>query len=357
MQRTVLYYPTISIPDDSWLRQALFYFDQIASIVPQRMTWEGNSLDSLIPLTPEIEFLEKEGIFRSISPERLTLEREWTDAHQLTDDLQAVVMDERYRALRGHEYVHVHRGKTNDAILSVLQGEGLIKPAESAPYKGDAWEWMLVEKTTALLYMSLLAKYLSKIETELTVPGTDHKEYRDLVYGVSQDREGVAGIQLHLQKILPVPKPGTDIRKIVEFKRRRNDELLRFRGNIDELEDKLANSKQQDEVRNNLTRFVEKQHLAMADLSAAMADARIETVLGSVKTLLKSNSPSFWISLVAMAGLAAGVPAISVPALLVGGVAAACEVSTYLMDRRVKARAQAQSPVTYLHHAKAEGLI
>jgi hypothetical protein len=357
MKRTVLYYPTISIPDDWWLRQALFYFDQVGSIVPQRMTWEGKSLDTLIPLTPDIEYLEKEGIFRSISPERLTSGREWTEAHQLEDDLRAVVTNQRYRALRGHEYVHVHRGKTNDAILSVLQGEGLVKAAESAPYKGEACEWMLVEKTTALLYMSLLARYLSNIDTEPTVPGTDDQEYRDLVYGASQDEEGAAGVQLHLQRILPVPKPGTDIRKIVEFKRKREDELLRFRGNIDELEDKLANSKDQDEVRHNLIRFVEKQQLGIADLSAALADARIETVLGSVKALLKSNSPSFWISLVAMAGIAAGLPAISVPALLVGGVAAACEVSTYLIDRRVKARAQAQSPVTYLHHAKAERLI
>jgi len=122
MQRTVLYYPTISIPDNWWLRQALLYFDEVASIVPQTMTWEGESRGTLIPLTPEIEFLQKEGIFRSISPERLTLGREWTEAHQLEDDLRTVVTNERYRALRGHEYVHVHRGKTNDAILSVLQG-------------------------------------------------------------------------------------------------------------------------------------------------------------------------------------------------------------------------------------------
>jgi len=217
---------------------------------------------------------------------------------------------------------------------------------------------MLVEKTTALLYMSLLAMYLSHIDTEATVPATDHEEYRDLVYGTSQDKEGVAGVQLHLQRSLPVPKPGTDIQKIVEFKRRRKDELLRFRGNIEELEDKLANSKSQDEVRHNLIRFVEKQQLDIADLSAALADARIETVLGSVKALLKSNSPSFWISLLAIGGIAAGVPAISIPALLVGGLVAACDVSTYLLDRRVKARTQVkQSPFTYLHHAKAEGLI
>lgn len=33
MKATVLYYPTISIPDNFWLRQALLYFDEVASIV------------------------------------------------------------------------------------------------------------------------------------------------------------------------------------------------------------------------------------------------------------------------------------------------------------------------------------
>jgi hypothetical protein len=30
-RRTVLYYPTVSIPNEDWLRQALLCFDQIAS--------------------------------------------------------------------------------------------------------------------------------------------------------------------------------------------------------------------------------------------------------------------------------------------------------------------------------------
>jgi hypothetical protein len=74
------------------------------------------------------------------------------------------------------------------------------------------------EKNTALLYLSLLAKYLSAMEEEATVPGTDRQEYRDLVYGTNQEKEGETGVQLHLQKILPVPKPETDIHKIIEFK-------------------------------------------------------------------------------------------------------------------------------------------
>jgi Family of unknown function (DUF6236) len=354
----VLYYPTISIPDNWWLRQALLYFDGVASIVPQIMNWDGESFGTMIPLTPEIEFLKGEGIFRAISPEQLTLGRGWDEAGRLMEDLRAAVTTERHRGQRSDEYVHVHRGKTNAAILDILGSEELIKPAESTPYKGEAFEWMLVEKSTALLYLSLLAKYLCEIDEEDTVPGTDRQEYRDLVYGIDQVREGETGVQLHLQKILPVPKPGTDIRKIVEFKRKRDDELLQFRSCIDELEDRLARCQDKEEVRHNLIRFEERQRMEVSNLSTALGDARIETVLGSVKALVKSNSPAFWSSLLAVGGIVAGTPVVSIPAIVVGGVMAVCEVSTYLMDRRLKARSRTkQSAIAYLHYAKVEGLV
>lgn len=358
MKRTVLYYPTISIPDNWWLRQAVFYFDEVGSIVPQTMTFGGESLGQLIPLTPELEFLQKEGIFRAISPEQLTLGRGWDEAHQLQEDLREILTTERHHAQRSEEYVHVHRGKTNDSILSLLQSDGLVKPAESTPYKGEVWDWMLVEKNTAFLYLSLLAKYLSAIDKEATVPGTDREEYLDLAYGAKQEKDGENGVQLHLQKMLPVPKPETDIRKIVEFKRERNDELLQFRSSIDDLENKLAKAQDREEVRDNLIHFTEKQQIEVSNLSAALRDAKIETVFGSVKALVKSNSPGFWGSLLAIGGIAAGTPPISIPAIVVGGVMAVCEVSTYLMDRRLRARSlEKQSAVAYLHYAKAEGII
>ena len=46
----MLYYPTFSIPYNWWPRQALLYFDEVASIVPQTMTWQGDSVDTMIPI-------------------------------------------------------------------------------------------------------------------------------------------------------------------------------------------------------------------------------------------------------------------------------------------------------------------
>ena len=34
MERTLLYYPTIELPREEWLRQALMYTDKVSSILP-----------------------------------------------------------------------------------------------------------------------------------------------------------------------------------------------------------------------------------------------------------------------------------------------------------------------------------
>lgn len=51
-KRAILYYPTISIPTNDWLRRSLLYWDEIGSIVP--VDYEENTL---IPYSPDIQFL------------------------------------------------------------------------------------------------------------------------------------------------------------------------------------------------------------------------------------------------------------------------------------------------------------
>ena len=152
-----------------------------------------------------------------------------------------------------------------------------------------------------------------------------------------------------------MPKPGTDLHQIVELKRKRNDELLQFRSSMDGLEDKLAKSQDKEKVRHSLFRFAEKQQMEVSNLSAALS-GRENRSFGSVKVPVKSNSPAFWSSLLAIGGQVAGTPIISI-----GDYCRGCDgllwVSTCFMDRRAKARQARQSSIAYPHYAKAEGLV
>ena len=41
VNRTILYYPTVRLPRGPWLNQAILYWDQIGTIVPQR--WDDQN--------------------------------------------------------------------------------------------------------------------------------------------------------------------------------------------------------------------------------------------------------------------------------------------------------------------------
>ena len=53
INRTLLYYPSINIPDDAWLKTALLYSDKISSIVPEDI----NISDHLEYLKQEEQYL------------------------------------------------------------------------------------------------------------------------------------------------------------------------------------------------------------------------------------------------------------------------------------------------------------
>jgi len=82
IKQTILYYPTISVPSSRWLRQAILYWDEIGSIVPQRY-----DETELIPYTLDVQFLKDEGEFRSFRTD-LIYRRQWSNVHDFENELE-----------------------------------------------------------------------------------------------------------------------------------------------------------------------------------------------------------------------------------------------------------------------------
>ena len=61
---TILYYPYIKIEDGKWLRNAILYWDKIASIVP--------SIDYDEYHSSEVDFLEDQGMYIPVNPRIIT---------------------------------------------------------------------------------------------------------------------------------------------------------------------------------------------------------------------------------------------------------------------------------------------
>lgn len=367
MKRTVLYYPTISLPDGPWLRRALFYFDEIASIVPSTLYFSGEVGPSLVPVSDEVLFLESQKVFRRIAPDNLWLRpvpngrkgeanqypiEDWSKVSDFAGEFIGTLDRLGFSATPDTRTERLHRGKMAEMILPPLEQRGLVRPELDSQQTPTGW--LLVEQSTARLYMAMLAQHIADLDPEYTVPGTDSIEDENIIYQAPVG-EGFACIETRFLRAVPTPRDDVSLDDILVFKRRREAELLAYRERVNELQAALSKAESNAAAKHALVKFEESQRKELMNMMAAMADSGIATVLGSLKTLVKTTKPAFW-------GAAAALMAPAAPPLSVAlaGMAAGStvEASAYRVDRRNEKRANERKfPFSYVQHAKEEHIL
>jgi len=373
LTRTILYFPTIAVPNGTWLRRALLYWDEVASIVPREVNMYERELgESLIPYTPEIQYLLAEGAFKPIPPDLIVLpealldpairpsaapENRWELLGKFEDEFRkAVTSDTFKRQLPPQPYrkldARVHRNKMSQGISGFLFNLDLAKFGEE--YEE---QWYLVEQKTALLYMSMLAKYLANTMGNVTVPGTDREEYLNLSYAPLSDEPSEACLSVHLANCLPVPREDVPLSDILDFRDRREDELRYFRSHIDDLEEKLSGEAENgQELERTVRRSKETLEREINALAAQLRDARLATKLGSLKTLCTAGNAALVGWLAEAMGYGTEVP---IDLGLAGlGPGAFVGVSQYWVSQRNERRTLLrESPYAYLYYGRAESIL
>ena len=208
-----------------------------------------------------------------------------------------------------------------------------------------------------MLYMSLLAQYLAEVDRQATVPGTDIVEHETAALLASEG--GLPGVEVRLWNAVPTPRADVSIGQILDFKRTRASELLAYRAHVDTLFADLATIDSRSAVRDALVRFDEAQRRDLTNLGAALDDARLATVWGTAKAIVKANTPAFWGGAAVAAGFAATAAALPLSITLAGmAVVGAIEVKAYQVDKRNERRAALRnSPLAYLYHAREERIL
>jgi hypothetical protein len=117
IKRSILYYPTISIPTDRWLRQALLYWDEVGSIVPKN--WDS---ENLISLGADIDFLADEGEFRPVDPQSLIKRDDgWEKLQDLESELKSIIESGIFKNIlqqrRTNLLSHVHKDKVSHDLF------------------------------------------------------------------------------------------------------------------------------------------------------------------------------------------------------------------------------------------------
>lgn len=368
--RSLLYYPTISVPSGAWLRQTLLYWDNVASIVPSRLDPDDDDF-----FTTDIEYLRDNKVFREIHPDELihspggsanlkSFENEFHDLVMASEFQKLLRPGGLKRAAArvpglGRRLAHVdheapiHIGKVSNQLYQFLESEGL---AIEDPRSNN---WFLFESRTALLYMSLLAQHLCQMAPDYIIPGTDRSDYQSLVTGGAAPGASSGCFAVTLTQALPVPRAEQALEDILDFKSKRHHELLAFRAVLDQSASEIAMATSTAEIKGHLIAFQEKYQKAVGDLETLMNDHNMETFMGSMKTLVDIKSSTLWGALLVAAGNASDVATIPLHLALSGlAVTGTIQVGAHLVSSEVKKRAALrESPFSYLYHAKAEGVL
>lgn len=369
LKRNILYYPTINIPSTDWLKNAVLYWDEVSSIVPR--DWEK---DKSIKISTDIELLMDKGIFRPIHPDELL---ENTSASQMvenmTDEFISIFESSHFKELlrkKRLSYSRVHALKFSKTRIS---GKGLRLHIDKTNYeiadflkkeklamKDHAYDqWYRVDSTTALLYMSLLAKYIASNDKEHTVIGTDLRVYEKLNFQQSRYGEGISVINCNFKGLIPSPASHTEMKAILKFKRARKSNIIAFRRFLLDIQSRLSQAGSNAEVKDILASGQEDLLKGLSDLKAVFKESKIDMVVKSLKSIVNVQSST------AITGGAmllnekyqiAGLPDwLKVAAIATAGV---IDISSGIIERyNMRNEYERNSPFAYLYQAQRAGLV
>lgn len=304
-----------------------------------------------------------EGHFRAIKPEALFHHFNYDEVIKFSEELEGIIHDPQFKKFRERnkislpskgrdnkmpvDFVRIHQDKVSLQLFELLENEGLVRREENI-------DWIWFEHNTALLYMSLLAKYLADIDTEHTTIGTDVGAYEQFNFKrVSKDK-GFPVVSCNLSNVLPTPREDVPLKKIIKFKRKRKDNLLRFNKKLSDFQSKLSKSESRAELKETTYNFQNELKTGVNDLVAVLGDSKIDCTLKTFRSMINIKTPGiFGATGLASAAVIGGV---SIPLGL--GLAAGIQLGANYIDLRNKQRAALRKePFSYVYYARKSGII
>lgn len=113
------------------------------------------------------------------------------------------------------------------------------------------------------------------------------------------------GIELELLNLLPVPNVDTPLADILEFKEKRQDELVAFRCYLDEINEKILSSIDLPRAKNSELNRLE---LSLKDIDRTMSESGISKVVSNFKHVINTDLSGIIGVGLGAAGLASFVP-------------------------------------------------
>ncbi|WP_026691889.1 DUF6236 family protein [Peribacillus kribbensis] len=212
MNFNYLYYPSISLPNDAWLRRVLLYSNKIASIVPEKL--QGN-------LNGDIDILKGCNEYIPFSPEEFLSNNEdclTNFENEVTEYFNSEFFSNLLTQKKNTEKFLVHDSKFTYELKKLFQKK------EFFDLELDSWNQ--TPKIVGDVYMGLLAKHMG--EHYSYIPTTNSVYHQNKTF--KNNRLSMEEIgELKMIDSLPSPSVDVPILDIIRFKTKREQELLKFR--------------------------------------------------------------------------------------------------------------------------------
>jgi hypothetical protein len=271
MNFNYLYYPSIALPDNTWLRKVLLYSDKIASIVPYDLS------DSL---NYNIELLKSEDEYVGLSPERFLSSYDNLDrVNEFKTEVTEYFSSEHFKKIltndRAKNKTMLYHSKFSSQIEHFFKDMNLV-----IENKNNWWETPQVVGDT---YLGILAKHMGQFYQ--FIPTTSSVKFQDIAFKNTSLPKKKIG-ELRLLDALPSITSDVPIKKIIEFKKQRKYELYQFRTILRDYIDKICETNNEEEMLSVIQVFKEQLEVEVHDIKQMLTDNRLTFFMDSFKSLI-----------------------------------------------------------------------
>lgn len=285
MSRVLLYYPTIDVPNNEWLRGAILYTDKIASISPFKGI-DDNRVSETMKSLFDKGLYEPISVFEGIDiqqPEYKEFEAAFLNAIS-TEEFDVYKKKRKKNDRLSYDYrnYELYIQKISHNILDILKDKKL--------FTEDSSKRMLFDRKTAFLYMSMLSDYIAKVQRRVkknhVIPATDDPEIEAMTYKFGADPKEINAYEIVFNDCLPKPKENVTIEDIIEFKKEREHELANFRKEIEAIEKVIRDAKGDEYLISQIREGTrEKLFSSVKTLRKEMRKAKMDSRISSFSTL------------------------------------------------------------------------
>lgn len=284
----LLYYPSIEVADEGWLKSALLYWDCVYRIVPAGYVPQDSDV---------VREAVDAGLLRNLLPEDADRKKAGARFKKMIASFGEYGLPAGFE---GDEYIDVHEDKIDSSLYPILD--------EIAAAHDHGW--IKLSKPMARGYMLQLAQTMAR-RRNLSL-GTDNSgswvvssfvaSRGNISEYIWPDENDAYMASLCWRDMIPANVREVPMKDIAAFALRRRDEKRRFRAEVLEFADSLAKCESDDHVAELIERFKQRIPDAIRGVKANMKFAAtgipgsalvqgVPVFIGTLGTLLTMGQP------------------------------------------------------------------